>query len=574
MSFRAVPLTLLTLCAPAGAQASVADLPPPEERASCAAQAIRDWVTDYARGRLGPHGTLRGGARLQPEYAKAARRGGFVRPIEPDNVTHLDMLQKLLFHAETNPTTELADAVLSVCAAGLEGSFLDQDALQLREVGHWTLMRMDHQGAWFLVLRAASGDRVPLLGDLRTEDQGREGLAEGPARRVAALRLLGNKALPVFRSTIEGALGDPDPRVRFAAAEALEMQRRPDSLPRVLDSIRVERHPVVTQALARLLLGVLQAAGEELSRERRDAAIDAALAQLGCCGWRTDMELLDLVEAFPHKAAIPLLIELLARKAKRDLLVDTVNSQASPRLRSRTVMLLRGMAGALIGDDADAWRAFWNAEQDHIVVPAQLPHDRPEATRGQFFGVAVTGGSVAFVIDTSGSMDEEFAGTSAGGRSGRRHTRLQAAKEQIVAAVQAMPEESRYTLITFAGHARVWNGTPQKPGRNSVRNLTELLSRLRAYGGTNLFDGIATAMQMDGQRYGEEVASKIDEVFVLSDGEPTEGDVQDTETLLRIVREANKYASVRIHTVFTGTGPGAELLRRLAEENDGVFVQR
>jgi len=40
------------------------------------------------------------------------------------------------------------------------------------------------------------------------------------------------------------------------------------------------------------------------------------------------------------------------------------------------------------------------------------------------------------------------------------------------------------------------------------------------------------------------------------------------------VRESNKYARVRIHCVFTGTGGGASLLRRLAEESGGAFVQR
>ena len=34
--------------------------------------------------------------------------------------------------------------------------------------------------------------------------------------------------------------------------------------------------------------------------------------------------------------------------------------------------------------------------------------------------------------------------------------------------------------------------------------------------------------------------------------------------VLQVVKEANKYARVRINAVFTGNGAGAELLRRLA----------
>jgi hypothetical protein len=52
--------------------------------------------------------------------------------------------------------------------------------------------------------------------------------------------------------------------------------------------------------------------------------------------------------------------------------------------------------------------------------------------------------------------------------------------------------------------------------------------------------------------------------------------VQEADELLEMVREANKYTKVRIHCVFTGQagGKGSELLRQLAEQNGGVFVQR
>jgi len=193
------------------------------QKSPLVAQAIDAWVRDYERGRLGPKNILRGGMGLQPGYVALARAADFVGPRDGDRLTHLDMLQKLLQYAESHPSTELAEAVLGLSATGLEAAFLDPESLLLRDLGHSSLLRMDHQGAWFLVLRAAAGERVPLLGELRPEDSGADGLAVGPARRVAALRLLGQKALPVFRSTIEAALVDPDPRVRLGAVEAMEL---------------------------------------------------------------------------------------------------------------------------------------------------------------------------------------------------------------------------------------------------------------------------------------------------------------------------------------------------------------
>lgn len=547
------------------------------EQAAAVAMAIREWIAEFEQGRLGPKATVRRGGALQPRYVGHAARAGRLTEDDEERITHLDALQKLLFFAEHNPSPDMADAVLGVAAAGLESSFLDLTALELREVGHWTLARTDHSGGWFVILRAAAGEQVPVLSDLQPVSTDAAGVTVGPARRVAALQLLGRKNWPVFRSTLEGALGDPDPRVRLAAAEAMLPPWRVERVHKVSLAAAQERHPVVSQALVRLLLAMLRTPPAELGPAQVEAILTSALQQFGRCGWRTDMDLLDLVEAFPTKAAIPTLLAALDLEVRSpDALVTAVNKRASPLLRERAVGLLRAMTGALIpGDDLEAWRDFWRREQHNIVVPARLKKDDPGATRAQFFGVPVTGGSIAFLIDTSGSMGEApggAAGTGPRRRGGQ--TRLSAAKEQLLLAVQAMAPDSQYYVFTFSDHGRSWTPTAIKADSRSVRSLTELLSRFGARGGTNLHDGLVQALQLGEQRYGEIGQVKIDELFVLSDGQPTAGAVQGVDDLCEIVREANKYTKVRIHTVFTGSGPGSELLRRLAEENGGVHVQR
>ena len=544
------------------------------------ATAIREWVAEFEKGRLSGKALVRRGTDLQPRYMAAARRAQLLTSNDEETITHLDSLQKMLFYAERYPSPELADAVLGIAAAGLETAFLDHEALELRELGHWSLHRVDAQSVWFLILRAAAGERVPLLSDLRANEvqKGEDGIGVGPARRVAALHLLGRKNWAVFKSTLEAALVDVDPRVRLAAAEAMAPPWRLDALRKAGGALANEHHPVVSQALVRLMLSMLRHPPKDLTAEVREIFVAGALAQFGRCGWRTDMDLLAIVEAFPHKAAIPTLIAALDLEVRTpDALVTAVNKRASPILRERAGTLLRAMTGAvLLADDAAVWREFWQREQKNIVVPERLPVQRENGTRAQFFGVPITGGSIAFLVDTSGSMEDAPAGgVQTGPRSRRREgSRLAAAKEQLLLAAQAMPSESQYYVLTFAGRGKTWTSSPIKPSANSLRSLTELLSRMHAHGSTNLFDGLALALQWQDRRYGEAASSRIDELFVLSDGEPTVGEVTDIDDLLQIVREANKYAKVRIHTVFTGTGSGADLLRRLAAENGGVFVQR
>ena len=66
----------------------------------------------------------------------------------------------------------------------------------------------------------------------------------------------------------------------------------------------------------------------------------------------------------------------------------------------------------------------------------------------------------------------------------------------------------------------------------------------------------------------------IDEVFLLSDGEPSTGEVTAADLLLEMVDRANELHRIRFHCVHLGGGGGAQLLRELAQRNDGVFVQR
>lgn len=534
------------------------------------AEGLRSWVEEFEAGRLAPSGLIRGGEGLQPPYARHARSAGLLAPEDQDRLTHFDVLQKMLFFAETHPSEAVADALLDVAACGFARSLMDRDAMMVRDAGHWTLMRTERQASWFAVLRAAAGERLPFLA---AETETAEKLVP---RRIAALKLLGMRKLPVFRSTIEGSLLAADPRVRLAAAEALGFRREPQTLGALSRALGSERHPVVSQALVMALIATLR--GQRIDGPLAAGAVRRALCMLGRVGWRTDMDILRLVEQHPSKEAVPRLIDVLEGANSPDPLVAAVNRAASPILRQKAHDLLRRMTGAIIPANRPAeWREFWRKEQDRIVVPERLdrePDPAATAARG-FFGIPVVGREVALVIDTSGSMEQPGVGTSSqvGPRRDREPSRLEAAREQLLLAVQSMPDGSRYHLLTFESQVTTWSRKPMSPTPSSLRSLSDLVGRLRAKGGTDVFAALAEAMSLEEQRFGEAIDSDLDELFLLTDGEPTVG-LQDPEQILSVIREANRYRKIRINTVYTGEGKGAEFLRRLAQENGGVYVQR
>jgi hypothetical protein len=153
-------------------------------------------------------------------------------------------------------------------------------------------------------------------------------------------------------------------------------------------------------------------------------------------------------------------------------------------------------------------------------------------------------------------------------------SRLDVAKNQTLNAVQGIPTSTCFHLVTFAAGIRVWNQKPVRVGAPTFRSLTESLGRLHAVGGTNVYAALLHVLGASQLRFGQQIKNGVDEVFLLSDGEPSVGSVKDPEEILRVVREINRYQKIRINTVFTGTDKGAEFMRKLAEQNHGVFVRR
>ena len=560
VALRTPALLAALLAAGAGLRAQAPAKPP---AAQPLALAIESWAEDFEKGSLGPQGLLQQ-AGAAPGYLRPARESGMVEERDFNRLTHLDVLQRMLVRAEREPALTVADAVLSLAGVGFERSLADRNAIEVRQLGHDSLLRMQDGGVDRL-LRAVAG-----TGKSAFE------LSDAPAplelgRRVAAVRVLAQRAQPEDRPAVLQALGAGDARVRLAAAEALELAQDPALLGVLTRTLGVERHPVVSQALVRAMLALLSRR-DGVAPEQLDRALQVALARLGTMGWRTDMELVDLAAAIPRKESVPVLIEILDdRRGKVDKLTRAVNERASPLLKDRAVRALQEMTGALHGADAAAWRAFWEQERDRIAVPAPRREVSPVAsTRARFFDVPVTGREIAFLIDTSGSMDQPA--TTASSKGGT--SRLEVAKEQLLRAVQAMGDESRAHVITFDAEARIWTRKPLSSSSESIRSLTEILGRWQALGGTNLYEALDQALALQEQKFGEQGEGGIEEVFLLTDGEPTSGEVTEPAEILELVRGANRYRRIRIHAVFTGTGKGEEFLRQLAEQNEGQFVVR
>ncbi len=476
-------------------------------------------------------------------------------------------------------TPDAQDAILRIAGTGLDRSLAETSLRALRDRAHWLLFRHQSKIDWSMISRSALG--LPKLADIMTDHvaehrQDDENRRVHPGQRIAAIRLLGHAKKPAFRATIESCLTARDPRIRLAATEALGHLRHKSSISITARALALERHPVVAQALVRTAERILSGAELHIHPDRIQRVSHAALRALGQAGWRTDLAVVRFLRRYPCIEAIPTLIDHLEEPTpdKRDKLRQAVNENASPFLREEILHSLRRLTGAIMPENSKAdWLAFWEKEQANIKLPKFGLERRftPRTTSG-FFGIPVTGRGLCFVIDTSSSMKVgcEYGKTTTKRRRRGSKSRLEVAAEQTLQAVQAMNSESRYHLITFNSDALLWNENPVPPIPKSFRALTNILSKLRPKGGTNLYNALRLALDVERQVYGQLTKNDIDAIFVLSDGEPQ----NSLESLLKMVEAANKYQKIRIHTVFCGESTGgAKLLQELAKETGGAFVQ-
>ena len=128
--------------------------------------------------------------------------------------------------------------------------------------------------------------------------------------------------------------------------------------------------------------------------------------------------------------------------------------------------------------------------------------------------------------------------------------------------IDQLPGRARFNVIPFASTPEPWKKGAERASKRSKGKAKEFVEGLSARGGTNIHDALMLALD----------DARIDTIWLLTDGEPTEGEVVDPEELLREVRLRNAARRVAIHTLAVGLK--SAFLERLAAENGGKHYLR
>lgn len=482
---------------------------------------------------------------------------------------------------------DAALALLEVAAVGVDaGKYTFSMApADVREAGEHAIARLGSAAAKERLVAAARGD-------LKTDK------VPPAAWQAAAVRCLGLTKDRDLRPAVEALLADARETVRVNAAEALGNLGDEAAAPALIGALQREANDAalmtVVQALQTLFAKHVRRPALEGERKGEDAvpppdltlAVHAAASALGRTTWRADMAIVRLLDQFRSLDNVPALIAVLERF--RDHPEEVKSGKLSGLLQYQVRELLVATTGAIFpADQPDKWRELWERERQTMKLAEKPPPRGPENTvAGGFCGIPVQGTRVVFVLDLSGSMNWPVVNKGTAGRDGKRG--IEYAKEELERAMNSISPHAQFNLVTFNGDAKavLWSKDMVVASDKNRERFLKYVSGLEAEGGTNLWAGLEAALEIKSLVYGARYASNVDEVFVLSDGAPSVGDVVDPTEILHLVNESNRFAKVRINTVFLANQPprgqrmppmphmsitAEELMQRVAEQNGGKW---
>jgi hypothetical protein len=257
-------------------------------------------------------------------------------------------------------------------------------------------------------------------------------------------------------------------------------------------------------------------------------------------------------------------------------------SKEDGRLLHAFIDALWRMTGQPFDDKFVAWSSWWkaNGATFKLLTAAQVKklevseeewrmkqtthverrsYETTDIKRTKFFGIRIISHHVLFIIDVSGSMTEPVA-SEYDGKTGR--SKIEIAKAELVKCIQGLEPTAFFNIITFSSDVKRW--FEGRLAAASPKNLDEAkayVEKLLPFGGTNTYDALKEAFK----------DPDVDTIFLMSDGEPTVGQVIDPLIMREHVKQWNEHRDITINTI--AVAGHFQILEWLAEDSGGTHIK-
>jgi hypothetical protein len=379
---------------------------------------------------------------------------------------------------------------------------------------------------------------------------------------------------------VRATLDDKDSELRRVAIRIVGEQKDAGSADLLEKELKKPKDPgdaaPIILALSRIRAGGDKAAewekrlveiSKEDDRDRRNAALQALLEtndkkhvpvfveRLAHPDWTTRMLALQSLEKLRDRDSVGAIIARMPKESGRMLL--------------EFAGTLFRLTGEPHDDNAVVWKRWWDdgGKDAPLITPEDLEKkiaDREKKRLQQttsaprFFGVKIESHDVAFVVDVSGSMAEQLETTKIDGKPA---TRLEVVKQELVKALRGLDASALFNLITFSSGVTKWKEGVVALSDKTRAEAIDYVGHLGSRGGTNIYNALQAAF----------ADPKVDTIFLLTDGEPSQGGVTDLQLIREHVARLNETRRVRIHCI--GVGGDFPLLEWLAQDAGGTYVK-
>ncbi|HJM55770.1 MAG TPA: HEAT repeat domain-containing protein [Planctomycetota bacterium] len=367
--------------------------------------------------------------------------------------------------------------------------------------------------------------------------------------RAEAIRVLGRRGDKAHLSRLEKHLDSPDPEELRSAVVALCRLNRAD--PRWLSKLMEMADSNRPEERMGAAVGFLEV--------RTPEAVAVLHELLHDSSWRVRFEAMQQVGTLRRSSSLPILIERLDLETRR--------------LRDDLALVLRLMTGQDHGMTSARWRLWWDDQKPNLALPpyeialaAEMARDErrdASVTQVTFYGLGIISDRLAFVVDISGSMTAAASWRDGQTKTegGPRTTRLGVAKKELSRALKGLSPGVLFNLVFFSSGVSAWQDELIPMDEKVLVEALEFTNRHGAGGGTNVFGALMAAFD----------DPEVDTLYLLSDGEPSVGEIIDTAKIHDRVLRLNETRKIRIHCI--SIGKRSTFMKGLAEATGGTYVE-
>jgi len=394
---------------------------------------------------------------------------------------------------------------------------------------------------------------VLLIATVRAGDDAFDGFLRGARsqtlerRKEALSALLANPALvpegrwPRARKVLIGVLQkDKRPDLRGLAARCLALRRFTSESVLALIEKRAFREP--REDVRALCVEALGRAGDAKGLRTLLRIADARLP------WIVAQATALALGRHPDPRSVDGLIDLLWSED------DGVRAMAFESL----VRLTRNRD---LPAEAAAWVKWWGENREGFEFKGRKPEEDPTrtvpagpVTVPTYYDIPIRGRRVIYCMDVSASMwGPKFEGALA----------------ELSRSIRSLPTNRRFSVIYFNEHPVPWKKEliPALPFQKY--EALSVFDELETKKFTNIFDTLERALGFAGiGRWAKEDPPGLDDLFLLTDGEPNRGRYRDQKGILAGLRALDPKRAVRIHTISVGEDPKA-LMKAIAAQQGG-----